>query len=418
MARIQLVDLAAPSSYGDYLLDSINLMTGELYSFVGPDVSNSPTIGIGPPSGLIPYAAFGVQSYLYSNRTTSHPGASLGTWALIRHTVGSGTFGPATADFAGIVSCTKNDFLTSTVEGEIDTLEVVARQGRKGDVGALVLDVEKVRTGTGADTGGATIFEGRASTVDASEVVIQAIHFLPGFLESAGSVSNGKGYGAYAETRKGTAYAAFYGGNIESGNPAYEGPNAWENLISGSTRRDPAYVYFRVSSPNGAIYQGLPADQRVLGYDGAGAWTIKDETNAALLTLTEGELSYPGSAWTPYTPTTLQPAAGSGYTFTGTFSSKLIGKTRFWRAQIVVTTNGTGSGAIYCSLPSTPSGSSTIQHIVNGSRTFVAATTPDNKAVSAVLFGTNSIATVYLYDGTYPGVDGAIIVLGGEYEEA
>jgi hypothetical protein len=62
--------------------------------------------------------------------------------------VGSGTNGPAGAQFGQKISAYKDNWLTTTTVGEIDGLQIIARQGGPGsDCGAIVADVQNTGTG-------------------------------------------------------------------------------------------------------------------------------------------------------------------------------------------------------------------------------------------------------------------------------
>ena len=61
---------------------------------------------------------------------------------------GSGTNGPAGAQFGQKIYAYKDNWLTTSVVGEIDALQIVARQGGPGsDCGAIVADVQNTGTG-------------------------------------------------------------------------------------------------------------------------------------------------------------------------------------------------------------------------------------------------------------------------------
>lgn len=76
-------------------------------------------------------------------------------------------------------------------------------------------------------------------------------------------------------------------------------------------------------------------------------------------------------------------------------------------ADVTITTNGTGSGAVTISLPDTANG----QTATGVGRIMTAP----GKTVVAVIASSTAVATVYMYDNTYPGADGARIVVSGSY---
>jgi hypothetical protein len=80
----------------------------------------------------------------------------------------------------------------------------------------------------------------------------------------------------------------------------------------------------------------------------------------------------------------------------------------FWTLSITITTNGTGAGVIRFDLPTTPaySGSAYGYKTTNGVQ-------------QAAMFSAGSpTVTVNNNTGTYPGADGAVLRLSGQYFEA
>lgn len=112
------------------------------------------------------------------------------------------------------------------------------------------------------------------------------------------------------------------------------------------------------------------------------------------------------SAWIAYTPTvasvagTLTSAAASG-------SYMKIGKTIHYRISAAIVTNGTGSSAINLGLPR------------NAGATAVGvgkASQISGKALIGSLSVGLSVIRVSNYDGSYPAVDGEILVMTGTYQ--
>lgn len=252
------------------------------------DYSGKGDIGIGPPeqNPLVPYGGHGAKTAISSTSTANHVGIALGTMAIARHAKGSGLNGPAQKDFGLIISVDKTDYKTSMEDGEIGSLILVARQGRKGDVAGILIDVSKIRSGTADDIGGATPIEVRSEITTPDGTVTQAVHNIPGFSEGAGGVSGGKGFGQSVESRCGTWFSGYHVGATTIGDGAYEGANGFTLAFSASTSRNPADVFYGVEWATGTIYQGKPANRRTITYNPANdLWQIKDETGANLLTL-------------------------------------------------------------------------------------------------------------------------------------
>lgn len=88
----------------------------------------------------------------YSSDTATFAG-SRATAAIMRDATGSGTNGPSRSDYALHVESTKTDYLTSAVQGEIDGMNIVVRQGELGDTSALLFNMAKVESASYGQTG-------------------------------------------------------------------------------------------------------------------------------------------------------------------------------------------------------------------------------------------------------------------------
>lgn len=254
----------------------------------GNDITANPDESI---ADKIPFANTGAKHFLFSRRNVHAP-ALIGTTSIIRNTVGSGTFGPGAADFALLASATKDDYLKSTVEGEIDTQIIVARQGKKGDSTPLALDTQKVRAHLNAvapdETGGTLGFEIAAGLVrPATGELYHNASVYGAFIESAYGPSKGAGMGLAARTRRGNWFSAFYAaaepstGTDHNGAPRVE--NGWDNLLVNdlSGAGDQSGINFRIDKP-GRTFQGLPAARMSWGFDAtSNAWTMRDENGNA-----------------------------------------------------------------------------------------------------------------------------------------
>lgn len=112
------------------------------------------------------------------------------------------------------------------------------------------------------------------------------------------------------------------------------------------------------------------------------------------------------TAWATYTPTL---GAGSG-TFTSAVASgrfKAIGKTVFFEAKVVITTNGTAATFISMTIPATPQANNI--YVVAGIRDDAASVTGNIGATTV---------NIFKYDGTYPGADGRALWVSGVYESS
>lgn len=219
--------------------------------------------------------------------------------ASIVNTEGSGFFGPASPDVAHLFCVQKDDYLTSLVEGETDTIISIAYNGRKGDTGSYIGDAVKVRSGTADDTGGVLGYELTASIVDTSGVVKFNMHTLSPFISSTEDpVSGGKGYGSFNEARVGAQYSAFHASVLQdTGDTA-----GFENLLTGNSSRDAEDIYFRIvgdmtsgSLQKGDILQGVVGSHKILRTE-SGTWKIRNTAdNATLLSVADAGLVAMGS---------------------------------------------------------------------------------------------------------------------------
>lgn len=131
------------------------------------------------------------------------------TLSVERIADGSQTNGPGYADFAIWAHGSKSNYLTSTVEGEVGAIYSHLVQGRKGDASGLLVDVAKVRTGGGSETGAGTPIEVYSRIQNASGVDTLAIDTILAFTEATGGFSSGKGAGIATEARTGQVGIAF-----------------------------------------------------------------------------------------------------------------------------------------------------------------------------------------------------------------
>lgn len=116
-------------------------------------------------------------------------------------------------------------------------------------------------------------------------------------------------------------------------------------------------------------------------------------------------------AWTAYTPAVV-PGTGALTTVSATGAFKIIGKTVFVRAEIVLTTNGTGAVSIIMTLP--PGVSPKINGGFGGAGYETAAT---GKMLQVSVFQTGTpFAVLTFYDATYPGGNGRTFEVGLVFE--
>jgi hypothetical protein len=114
--------------------------------------------------------------------------------------------------------------------------------------------------------------------------------------------------------------------------------------------------------------------------------------------------------WVSYTPT-LSVTSGSLTTASATGYYARRGKILHYKVQIVITTNGTGAGALGFTVP-------VVAAETDGQNAYGKERAINGKAVMGFLDGGTSICYIQNYDGTYPGINGAVINVGGFYEVA
>ncbi len=173
----------------------------------------------------------------YSRQATAHLD-SRATVAIQRRDVGSSANGPASAGYALVVNSEKEDYLTSAVEGEMDGMFVIARQGQKSDVGGILISVAKV----GGDEGGVTSIEAASEWIDSSGVTTNRLQTVKGFLGQTSAfygVTGTSGIGFWAEQQSGTSFSAFMADQVGSG-------AIFENLLYYTSGRDIANLIYRV----------------------------------------------------------------------------------------------------------------------------------------------------------------------------
>jgi hypothetical protein len=219
---------------GTYLLNS-NVSAANVCFIVYGSFSGAGTI-TGDNSTVVTYQAepyslqsvfgsgFKAAQQMLSKSTTEHADTRCNL-GVVRKVLGSGTNGPATADLATFFNVEKDNWLTTTQQGEIDGQYIVTRQGINGDCGGILLDIRKVKSGTG----GSVTIESGNRWVDSNEVRLIHIQAIMNFLEGAGGHSGNTGYGFYAEAQAGNPFAAFYAGGLNDGGA--NSPGGFQNLL-------------------------------------------------------------------------------------------------------------------------------------------------------------------------------------------
>lgn len=116
-----------------------------------------------------------------------------------------------------------------------------------------------------------------------------------------------------------------------------------------------------------------------------------------------------GSPWHTYTPTFSCGAGTVGGTSGVSGRYRVVGKTVHFLASATITTNGTCATSVRLTLPF-----AALANTQAPGYRFVTGT-GNRQTMGVIGFGTN-IASIQLYDGSYPGVDGAFFSISGTYE--
>lgn len=148
------------------------------------------------------------------------------------------------------------------------------------------------------------------------------------------------------------------------------------------------------------------AANRLLGNSTASPATLAEI--ALPLAVALGGSGDTGTAWTAYTPT-ITATSGTFTSVSATGKYKQIGKTTFIQIAITITTNGTAAGVVLATPPAgiTANGN----FILPGRELAVIGTT-----VTATVVSGAAQIQITKYDATYPGVNGAQLVVSGSYE--
>jgi len=192
--------------------------------------------------------------------TVGHPSNTKMTTNIHREAIGSGAFGPASADMALMVTAGKTNAQTSLVEGELAGMWIVTEQGRKGDTGGLIVSSSKFKSFTADDSGGITTLEVAGIWKDVNNNVIWEVHTLPSFGVGLGAdVSNGGGYGIMLGNNGPSAAGAanmimpYSGVMVQNADYANQCPthcSMWENVITATSQQlaDRGSIFFQVAA--------------------------------------------------------------------------------------------------------------------------------------------------------------------------
>ena len=119
-----------------------------------------------------------------------------------------------------------------------------------------------------------------------------------------------------------------------------------------------------------------------------------------------------GGGWRTYTPTL---AASTGAFTNATIAGRyrVIDKTVQFQVTVNIITNGTAAGGVIVGLPVSSSLVSGTWFAVNGRASQISG-----KALAGSIQPTLNTVSMFNYDGSYPGVNGELLVISGTYEAA
>lgn len=212
------------------------------------------TVAFSPPTFGGTWLA---NNIITGSSSATHTGNAQTTLYVNRTANGSGLNGSASADYAAYLTTSKTNYLTSTVDGELDTIFASSIQGRKGDGGVFLPYAAKVYDPIGG-TGGTLGIESSSRWLDPSTGGnLNDIHALVGFLAGAGGIDNQGGYGFYAETQGAAnslkasqinSFSAYYGGALDLNTNCPSNCPYFSNLLVGNGSRSASDTYFKVTA--------------------------------------------------------------------------------------------------------------------------------------------------------------------------
>lgn len=244
---------------------------------------------LGPDGlGLMPFGGFTGNNV---NITTTYTNSSTAQVANFfgYNFLSSTANGPAYANVTCFISSEKESFLTSILPGELDLIYMTARQGDQGDLGGILLDLQKTRFSTPfsvntSDEGGIVAWEAQVAVVNAGGFPALQMHSIQGFAEGAGGLSNATGFGGYNEAHVGIWYSANHVDTLNT-NANANSPTFFTASISSTTMTvtgignftQPIQVGMIVTGSNTQVSAGTVITAFVSGTQGGiGVYTVNN----------------------------------------------------------------------------------------------------------------------------------------------
>lgn len=216
-------------------------------------------------------SAFLAPSQYRSIGETNHADSRF-TTAITKKTFGSGSNGPSRADGALFCEVIKDNYLTSTEQGEIDGQYIVVRQGSSGDAGGLLIDIRKVK-----DSGGAVGVEIANQWINSSGTPLMHMKTITNFAEGVGGHSGNTGYGFYTQTDIGTPFSAYHANGTV-------GAASWQNFLT---------FYSDTLDRSGELVYKVDGNGRTYAPDGTAAlpsYSFGNDTNTGFYRVAENAI--------------------------------------------------------------------------------------------------------------------------------
>lgn len=315
-----------------------------------------------------------------SNNLTPHLGIPYAASVIEMRSTGSTGSGPLNANYGQIISNIKQNWMTTAVQGEIDGMYIITRNGggTQSDNAAILVDAAQ----RGA-SGFCAVLESHTTLVDATGTATKKIDCQVGVLNDRDSSS----VGFYANAMVGTMLDAVLVANTP-------GAGNWTYYFRGV--RDSVVNY---AVDNAGMIQQFPVGSSVnttKTENAAGRWHVKNHSNVEMMGADQAGNFVAGdypSAPISYAPT-ISSAIG-GFTSASIVSAFYIrrGSLMFVDIFFNVATPGSAAGAIIFSMPTATTG----RAFANGSG-YISG----GKSMQSNMAGSASTVQFNLYDGTTP----------------
>lgn len=170
-----------------------------------------------------------------------------------------------------------------------------------------------------------------------------------------------------------------------------------------------ANTCFDIGGPSGQLYGYYEQSASLVGITVDGNKFDGNVTGPVFFQGTAGY--YETQDWVSYTPTLTSTTGTITTVGTCTGRYKRIGKTVFVKVQCAITTNGTGGAKVQITLPASAGNVANGPFVCYGRE----QVNTGKMLIGQFLNGTQNIQAAF-YDDTYPGANGAVLLLEGFYE--